>query len=246
MHISKQLTIIKSLLNNNVITNKEYDDLKIFLSSFPSKDSPVKKESTKTDIEIESSLNTYTLDSSENKNNNKESSAKHVSYITKQTDNKGKSKTLVIIASIILVLILAAMSYYFYTEKTHSDNLIIEQRNKFKADSTIAAEKINQNTVAKQEEKTPSNLVNNSSNLSGNFPYASQRLLTSSDIKGLSKQELKIMRNEIFARHGYIFKTEEMKSYFSNQSWYIGQNDDVSSFISTIEKQNIELIKKYE
>ena len=54
------------------------------------------------------------------------------------------------------------------------------------------------------------------------------------------------MRNEIFARHGYIFKTPEMKSYFSQQSWYHGQYNDVNSMLSAIEKQNIELIRKYE
>ena len=54
------------------------------------------------------------------------------------------------------------------------------------------------------------------------------------------------MRNEIFARHGYIFKTQEMKSYFSLQSWYSAQYNDVTSMLSSIEKQNIEVIKKYE
>ena len=54
------------------------------------------------------------------------------------------------------------------------------------------------------------------------------------------------MRNEIFARHGYIFELPEMKSYFAQQSWYHGQYNDVIRMLSAIEKQNIELIKKYE
>lgn len=80
----------------------------------------------------------------------------------------------------------------------------------------------------------------------GKYPFTSQRLVTTSDISGKSKAELKIMRNEIFARHGYIFKTQEMKSYFSLQSWYSAQYNDVTSMLSSIEKQNIEVIKKYE
>lgn len=102
-----------------------------------------------------------------------------------------------------------------------------------------------QNNVAPQQ-VAPSTVTNNSSSTAGNFPQASERLLTSSDLSGMSKQDLKIMRNEIFARHGYIFKTAEMKSYFANQSWYSGQYDDVTSMLSNIEKQNIELVKKYE
>jgi hypothetical protein len=80
----------------------------------------------------------------------------------------------------------------------------------------------------------------------GRFPYTSERLLVLSDLSGMSKGDLKIMRNEIFARHGYIFRTPDMKSYFSQQAWYRAQNENVTSFLTEIEKQNIGLIKKYE
>jgi len=80
----------------------------------------------------------------------------------------------------------------------------------------------------------------------GNYPQASERLLTNSDIAGLSKWQLKIMRNEIYARHGYIFKTDDMRSYFNQQSWYSPQYEDISTFLSKIEKANIEFIKKHE
>ncbi len=82
--------------------------------------------------------------------------------------------------------------------------------------------------------------------VSGMYPQASERYLASRDVVNLNKFQLKIMRNEIFARHGYIFKTPDMKSYFSQQSWYHGQYNDVNSMLSAIEKQNIELIRKYE
>lgn len=54
----------------------------------------------------------------------------------------------------------------------------------------------------------------------GIFPQASSRYLMTDEIYGLSKWDLKIMRNEIFARHGYIFQTDEMRNYFSGKSWY--------------------------
>ena len=92
----------------------------------------------------------------------------------------------------------------------------------------------------------PRSAINNSSSMQGKFPQASERLLTSSDLSGMSKKDLKIMKNEIFARKGYIFKTAEMKSYFANQSWYSGQYDDVTLMLSAEEKQNVEIIKKYE
>ena len=87
---------------------------------------------------------------------------------------------------------------------------------------------------------------NSLTSLPGRFPQASEKLLNADELSRLNKDDLKIMRNEIFARHGYIFKTPEMKSYFATQSWYRGQYEDVTSMLSNIEKQNVEFIKKHE
>ena len=110
----------------------------------------------------------------------------------------------------------------------------IKEKTKVTTTSTIKPE--NQNS--KQH--------NSVSSTFGRFPQASKRLLTASDLQGLSKYDLKIMRNEIFARHGFIFQTNEMKNYFQNQSWYKPKYRDVSSLLSNIEKKNLELIKRYE
>jgi len=90
------------------------------------------------------------------------------------------------------------------------------------------------------------NGVNSTGIIPGRFPEASVRLLSEGDFSAISKEDLKVMRNEIFARHGFVFKTPEMKSYFATQSWYHGQYDDVTPMLSSIEKQNIALIKKHE
>jgi hypothetical protein len=80
----------------------------------------------------------------------------------------------------------------------------------------------------------------------GFFPEASERQLSHNELVGMSLQDLKIMRNEIFARHGYIFKTQEMINHFSRQNWYQPLYNDVYSMLSEIEKYNINLITKYE
>jgi YARHG domain len=54
------------------------------------------------------------------------------------------------------------------------------------------------------------------------------------------------MRNDIFARHGYIFKTPEMRSYFAMQQWYSPRYDDVSRFLSEIEVLNAQTISSSE
>lgn len=57
-------------------------------------------------------------------------------------------------------------------------------------------------------QKNSQGSVNNEGNTSaGNssiYPQASERCLTSDDVSNLTGWELKILRNEIFARHGYI------------------------------------------
>ena len=93
-----------------------------------------------------------------------------------------------------------------------------------------------------QESSTP----NTQSTNTGKYQQASKRVLTSSDVLSLNKYELKIMRNEIYARYGYIFKTADMKAYFESQSWYSPRYNDVTSFLTETEKRNIELIKRYE
>lgn len=80
----------------------------------------------------------------------------------------------------------------------------------------------------------------------GDYPEGSSRYLEPIDLENLSAFELKVMRNEIFARHGYIFKTVEMKNHFINQYWYKGRYNNVDKLLSNIEKENILLIKSYE
>jgi hypothetical protein len=76
------------------------------------------------------------------------------------------------------------------------------------------------------------------------YPKSSLKLLTKKEIGDLTKSELDVMRNEIFADHGYIFKTDKWKDYFSKQEWYSPRYENVNDSLSTIENYNIELILK--
>ena len=55
------------------------------------------------------------------------------------------------------------------------------------------------------------------------------------------------MRNEIFARYGYIFKEGgEMEKYFKSQDWYTPEHKNVNDFLTEIEKENLKLIREVE
>jgi hypothetical protein len=80
----------------------------------------------------------------------------------------------------------------------------------------------------------------------GNYPQASKELLKEEDVENLLKSDLEIMRNEIFARHGYCFKKKDLREMFEDKDWYIPNTVDVKKDLTEIEKKNIVLIKKYE
>ncbi len=83
----------------------------------------------------------------------------------------------------------------------------------------------------------------------GRFPTTSIKELSMYDLYGLSLDDLDIMRNEIYARHGYIFKSEKLRRYFSKQDWYYGETTDSKvayARFNAIEKKNVQLIKERE
>jgi len=80
----------------------------------------------------------------------------------------------------------------------------------------------------------------------GDYPKASQELLTEADVENLNAEELEVMRNEIYARHGYSFKNKKMRYYFEEKDWYMPMGIDVRDELTDIEAKNIELIYRYE
>lgn len=66
-------------------------------------------------------------------------------------------------------------------------------------------------------------------------------------LAGLSLNELRLLRNEVYARHGRIFGTPWLQQYFDMQPWYRPHEEGKEpSELSTVEKQNIDTIVAYE
>lgn len=80
----------------------------------------------------------------------------------------------------------------------------------------------------------------------GEYPEASQRELKSADVENMMKEELTLMRNEIYARHGYCFRRKDTRETFEEKEWYIPDNVDVRDKLTDIEEKNLALIKRYE
>lgn len=78
------------------------------------------------------------------------------------------------------------------------------------------------------------------------YRWLQERYATEEDIEGMTSEELRIMRNFIFAYHGYIFNSDDLSEYFSQYPEYTPEYSYVTSDLNPVELENIEFIKSYE
>lgn len=81
------------------------------------------------------------------------------------------------------------------------------------------------------------------------MPDSVERYLEASDIDSYSHDEIQLIINEIYARHGREFQSQDNIDYFSAQDWYepvSGKSDEeIVSEFNEYEKANVELLCKY-
>ncbi len=75
---------------------------------------------------------------------------------------------------------------------------------------------------------------------------SSTKKLTENDLKNLKKLELEILRNTIYARHGYTFKKKSYRQFFDSVEWYIPVSENVDAKLTALEKANIKLLERFE
>ncbi len=75
---------------------------------------------------------------------------------------------------------------------------------------------------------------------------ASSDELTREQVANMKKADLFILRNSIYARHGYSFKNQQLRAYFDRQNWYIPVSTEVKDAFTALEKKNLELLLRYE
>ncbi|MDQ5838885.1 MAG: YARHG domain-containing protein [Acidobacteriota bacterium] len=80
----------------------------------------------------------------------------------------------------------------------------------------------------------------------GDMELFENRLITEEMLRGLSLYELRLLRNEIYARRGRQFQTEWLSQYFYSQPWYDPRDDKKEPELSATEKKNIDTIVLYE
>jgi hypothetical protein len=82
--------------------------------------------------------------------------------------------------------------------------------------------------------------------LPGDMEFFEKRTISESMLQGLSLHELRLLRNEIYARHGRMFRAEWLQQYFYSQPWYNPDENFKDEALSGNDKLNVETIVRYE
>lgn len=78
------------------------------------------------------------------------------------------------------------------------------------------------------------------------LPDSSTKYYTIDDVNWLRSDEIRLAINEIYAKHGRMFKSEELQNYFNSKSWYnpsIPADQFNDSMLNDCERHNIEVLQ---
>lgn len=65
-------------------------------------------------------------------------------------------------------------------------------------------------------------------------------------LKDLSRRDLRILRNMIYARHGRPFKSPILRDYFERMEWYKADDGYTDSRLTALDRRNIKIVQSVE
>ncbi|EGG80887.1 hypothetical protein HMPREF9477_01923 [Lachnospiraceae bacterium 2_1_46FAA] len=175
----------------------------------------------------------------------------------------GKKKIVAILLGIVDVLLIVALVLTFFIAGNEGKSVKanwnsdfkpnasryeeVDETKEYKADKQIA---FDGKKITAADSPTEKNVTEPQSELV--FPDSDKTLLTDEMIneKVNDKQTLRLAINEIYARHGYQFTSEEYINHFNQFDWYKNMTKEpdmnkVSAGFSEIEKKNVEKLQAY-
>ena len=81
------------------------------------------------------------------------------------------------------------------------------------------------------------------------FPESAERYMSVKELNGLPLQLINYGKNEIYARHGRRFRSQELQAYFDGQSWYSGSispDEFDENSLNEYERINAHMINDFE
>ena len=77
-------------------------------------------------------------------------------------------------------------------------------------------------------------------------PSQLDHVISVDQLSNLSRRDLRILRNTVYARHGRQFKSPLLQAYFDNMSWYKANPAFTEKQLTKVDTTNIRLIKSVE
>lgn len=136
---------------------------------------------------------------------------------------KGNNTMLLVIITFLLIIAIIFLAVFLF-----------KNSDKKKSATTVKTEQTSTSTAQKDVPKD---------RLAQLQEVVDQRHLTTSEVDELSANDKRLLRNYIYARHGYIFKDSQLSNYFGQFSWYSGRytsQDQVERMFNTYERNNVQ------
>lgn len=73
-----------------------------------------------------------------------------------------------------------------------------------------------------------------------------EQSISSHDVETLDASDLRILRNTIFARHGYRFKSKDLQTHFAQYGWYKPTTSNVDSLLTPVDRDNLSTVQQQE
>ena len=118
------------------------------------------------------------------------------------------------------------LAQYFFSQPWYQPD------DNFKDEQVTGSEKTNVETIVAYEKKIHDNL--------------SSKPVTRALLEGLFVEDASQMRQEIYARHGKVFKEPWLQKYFASFDWYKADPNFTEAALTDVEKKNIATIAAYE
>ena len=195
-------------------------------------------------------------------------------YSPKETEGKKRFALIGVIAAVVILLAVAAVLVLGNKDKEDKkpsadavvqeddpvvedepiveDEPVVEDESIVEDEPVVEDEPIVEDEPVVEEEPSVDEPVAETPEETSEYIIATSNTeaLTIELLSSYTKDELRLARNEIYARHGMIFGVESLDSYFATKSWYEAKYE-INDFydkveMSTIEEENIELILSVE
>ncbi len=66
------------------------------------------------------------------------------------------------------------------------------------------------------------------------------------EVERMDQEQIQFLINQIYAKNGYVFRSQEIQNYFSQMPWYVAVSNDTSRLaMSSLDRSNLNLLIRF-